>query len=90
MKQPKVNAQKPKLAKNQEEGLFKDKMGHIHLGKQDLSKMATAKMKGLRKHKHDDVEEPMEEDNQVEPEDEPMEIVEESVAKKRKTKKSDK
>ncbi len=45
MKQAKL-AEK-KAGKNQEAGLFKEKMGRLHLKNQDLSKMATAKMKGL-------------------------------------------
>jgi hypothetical protein len=36
-----------KLKKNQEIGLFKEKLGRLHMKNQDLSQMATAKMKGL-------------------------------------------
>ncbi len=47
MKQAKL-AEK-RAGKNQEAGLFKEKMGRLHMQNQDLSKMATAKMKGLFK-----------------------------------------
>ena len=51
MKQPKYTPQTPKLKKNEEEGLFNDKIGKLHMDKQDLSQMATAKMKGFKKRK---------------------------------------
>ena len=45
LKQAKNSEQK--LKKNQEEGLFREKMGRLHMKNQDLSQMATAKMKGM-------------------------------------------
>ena len=45
LKQAKNSEQK--LKKNQEEGLFREKMGRLHMKNQDLSQMATAKMKGV-------------------------------------------
>lgn len=36
-----------KLGKNEEVGLFKEKLGRLHMKNQDLSQMATRKMKGM-------------------------------------------
>ncbi|KAL1917103.1 uncharacterized protein VTP21DRAFT_5301 [Calcarisporiella thermophila] len=40
---------KPKRVKNVEKDLLGDKYGRVHLGRQDLSKLQTRKMKGLKK-----------------------------------------
>lgn len=40
---------RPKKIKNIEHDELGDKFGHIHVGKQDLSKLQTRKMKGLKK-----------------------------------------
>jgi ribosome production factor 2 len=34
-----------------EKGLFGDKMGRVHLGKQEFNEIAVAKLKGLKKQK---------------------------------------
>jgi ribosome production factor 2 len=46
----------PKSKKNIEMDLVGDKIGRVHLGRQDLSQLQTRKMKGL-KRTHDDLEE---------------------------------
>lgn len=46
---------KPK--KNVETDIVGDKIGRIHLGRQDLSELQTRKMKGLKRGRHTDVEE---------------------------------
>lgn len=50
----KVKSQDPKTKKNISMDPMGDKMGRIHLGKQDIGKMQTRKMKGLRKRGRDD------------------------------------
>jgi ribosome production factor 2 len=40
--------------KNIETDLVGDKLGRVHLGKQDLSTLQTRKMKGLKRSRHDD------------------------------------
>lgn len=47
---------KPKKQKNVEVDEMGDKYGRIHLGKQDLNKIQTRKMKGLKKRSADDEE----------------------------------
>jgi ribosome production factor 2 len=47
---------KPKKAKNIEVDEMGDKYGRIHLGKQELDKIQTRKMKGLRKRGNDEDE----------------------------------
>ncbi|KAF7650536.1 hypothetical protein LDENG_00123840 [Lucifuga dentata] len=54
-KQPK--ALKPKKKKNISHDAFGTKFGRLHMQKQDLSKLQTRKMKGLRKRKGDVVAE---------------------------------
>jgi ribosome production factor 2 len=45
-----INAQhQPKTKKNIETDLIGDKVGRIHLGKQDLGQLQTRKMKGLKR-----------------------------------------
>ena len=39
----------PKTKKNVETDIVGDKMGRIHVGKQDLGKLQTRKMKGLKR-----------------------------------------
>ena len=48
LKQPKQLV--PKTKKNIETDIMGDKIGKIHIGKQDLSNMQTRKMKGLKRH----------------------------------------
>lgn len=48
---------KPKKAKNIEVDEMGDKYGRIHLGKQEIDKIQTRKMKGLRKRGPEDKEE---------------------------------
>ncbi|KAK5127020.1 hypothetical protein LTR85_008379 [Meristemomyces frigidus] len=47
MRKPK--SQEPKTKKNVETDIIGDKVGRIHLGKQDLSELQTRKMKGLKR-----------------------------------------
>ncbi|CAG8677873.1 8952_t:CDS:2, partial [Funneliformis mosseae] len=58
-KVPKIN--KPKKIKNIDVNEMGDKVGRIHLGKQDLSKLQTRKMKGLKRVAEDYAEEYIEE-----------------------------
>jgi len=44
----------PKTKKNIETDLLGDKIGRIHVGKQDLKSMQTRKMKGLKRHLDND------------------------------------
>lgn len=44
----------PKSKKNVETDLMGDKVGRIHMGKQDYSNLQTRKMKGLKRSRHDD------------------------------------
>ncbi|KAI9808992.1 MAG: hypothetical protein M1825_002281 [Sarcosagium campestre] len=46
----------PKSKKNVETDIVGDKMGRIHLGKQDLGKLQTRKMKGLKRSRNVDEE----------------------------------
>ena len=50
MTQPKAMAHAPKKVKNVTRSKLLGKQGRLHLPKQDLSKMATAKMKGLKRN----------------------------------------
>jgi len=43
-----------KSKKNIETDIIGDKVGRIHLGKQDLNDMQTRKMKGLKRNRDDD------------------------------------
>lgn len=52
LKQPKEL--KPRNVKNIDVDPMGDKMGRIHLGKQDLSKLQSRKMKGLKKRRDDE------------------------------------
>lgn len=54
---------KPK--KNVETDVVGDKIGRIHLGRQDLSELQTRKMKGLKRGRDTDVEEGAEEEEDV-------------------------
>lgn len=45
-----------KSKKNIETDIIGDKVGRIHLGKQDLNDMQTRKMKGLKRNRDDDTE----------------------------------
>ncbi|CAI2174493.1 20718_t:CDS:2 [Funneliformis geosporum] len=58
-KVPKIN--KPKKIKNIDVNEMGDKIGRIHLGKQDLGKLQTRKMKGLKRVAEDYEEEYIEE-----------------------------
>jgi ribosome production factor 2 len=46
--------QKSAKRKNMETGLFGDKMGRVHLGRQNYSEIALAGLKGLKKQKGED------------------------------------
>ena len=46
-----------KVVKNIETDLVGDKMGRIHLGKQDLKELQTRKMKGLKRNRQQEAEE---------------------------------
>ncbi|KAI8078980.1 ribosome production factor 2 [Gilbertella persicaria] len=59
---------KPKKVKNIEVDEMGDKYGRIHLGKQDLSKIQTRKMKGLKKRSADDDEETLSKKQKVDQE----------------------
>lgn len=52
---------KPKPKKNVETDYVGDKIGRIHLGRQDLSELQTRKMKGLKRNRDSNVEEDVEE-----------------------------
>lgn len=52
LKKLKTSAPRPK--KNIETDLMGDKMGRIHVGKQDYGNLQTRKMKGLKRGRHDD------------------------------------
>jgi len=54
---------KPK--KNVETDIVGDKIGKIHLGRQDLSELQTRKMKGLKRGRDATVEEDAEEEEDV-------------------------
>lgn len=54
MKKPKTT--EPKTKKNIETDLVGDKVGRIHVGKQNLDKLQTRKMKGLKRSRDLDVE----------------------------------
>lgn len=49
MKKPRVGEEKTK--KNISTDIIGDKIGRIHLGKQDLSGLQTRKMKGLKRNR---------------------------------------
>lgn len=51
----------PKSRKNIETDIVGDKIGRIHLGKQDLSELQTRKMKGLKREREREIEEGAEE-----------------------------
>lgn len=53
-----------KTKKNVEVDNMGDKIGRVHVGKQDLGKLQTRKMKGLKK-KYDQVEDDEEADDEV-------------------------
>lgn len=55
MKKPKGT--EPKSKKNIETDIVGDKIGRIHLGKQDLTELQTRKMKGLKRGREADTEE---------------------------------
>ncbi|KAL9581808.1 MAG: hypothetical protein Q9212_003673 [Teloschistes hypoglaucus] len=55
MKKPKGT--EPKVKKNIETDLVGDKIGRIHLGRQDLTELQTRKMKGLKRDREADPEE---------------------------------
>lgn len=59
-----------KTKKNIETDLMGDKLGRVHLGKQDLSQLQTRKMKGLKRNRdHDDDDMVMDGTNGVDEED---------------------
>ena len=51
-----------KSKKNVETDIMGDKIGRIHLGKQDLSELQTRKMKGLKRGRDTDAEDKVEDD----------------------------
>jgi len=51
MRQPSVTPSAPKRVKNVSHDKLKGRQGRIHMPKQDLSQMATARMKGLRRQR---------------------------------------
>ena len=53
MTQPKSTSQAPKKVKNVTRSKLMGRQGRLHVPRQDLSKMATAKMKGLKRPKAD-------------------------------------
>jgi len=63
-KVPKIN--KPKKTKNVDVNEMGDTIGRIHLGKQDLSKLQTRKMKGLKRTDQDYTEEDLVDEEEVE------------------------
>ena len=50
-----VKEQKERVKKNVETDVMGDKMGRIHLGKQDLGALQTRKMKGLKRDRAEDM-----------------------------------
>lgn len=58
MVQPKATSQKPKKVKNIERSKLHGRQGRLHVPRQDLTQMATARMKALRKPKPGDEEPP--------------------------------
>ncbi|KAL8972367.1 MAG: hypothetical protein Q9183_000593 [Haloplaca sp. 2 TL-2023] len=54
MKKPKGS--EAKVKKNVETDVVGDKIGRIHLGRQDLRELQTRKMKGLKRHRDDQVD----------------------------------
>jgi ribosome production factor 2 len=54
LKKPKGT--EPRTKKNIDMDIMGDKVGKIHVGKQDLSQMQTRKMKGLKRSRNDDIE----------------------------------
>ena len=54
MTQPKAMAQAPKKVKNITRSKLLGKQGRLHMPRQDLSQMATARMKAFRKRRPDD------------------------------------
>ena len=46
----------PKVRKNIETDLIGDKVGRIHLGKQNLDKLQTRKMKGLKRNRDEEMD----------------------------------
>uniref|UniRef100_A0A060T1L9 Ribosome production factor 2 homolog n=1 Tax=Blastobotrys adeninivorans TaxID=409370 RepID=A0A060T1L9_BLAAD len=83
MKKPKQL--EPKTKKNVETDIMGDQLGRIHVGKQDLSKLQTRKMKGLKARFDQDHGEDEDEEDYSEPEDiDGLEaIVDELPAKKK-------
>ncbi|KAK9472130.1 Brix domain-containing protein [Dipodascopsis tothii] len=63
MKRPKEL--EPKVKKNIQTDVMGDKVGTIHVGKQDLGKLQTRKMKGLKKRRHQDGDEEEEDEDDV-------------------------
>ncbi|CAL8582720.1 rRNA-binding ribosome biosynthesis protein rpf2 [Xanthoria parietina] len=57
----KAKGVEPKSRKNIETDIVGDKIGRIHLGKQDLSELQTRKMKGLKREREREIEEGAEE-----------------------------
>ena len=51
-----------KQKKNVETDIMGDKIGRIHLGKQDLGVLQTRKMKGLKRGQNTDIEDDVEDD----------------------------
>ncbi|EKG21806.1 hypothetical protein MPH_00725 [Macrophomina phaseolina MS6] len=64
-----ANYPQPKTKKNVETDIMGDKVGRIHVGKQDLNQLQTRKMKGLKRSK-DEFEEASAEDDTMFDEDE--------------------
>jgi ribosome production factor 2 len=60
LKKPKGT--EPRTKKNINTDIMGDKVGKIHVGKQDLSQMQTRKMKGLKRARKEDVEDAAEDD----------------------------
>lgn len=52
-----MTAPQPKQKKNIETDIVGDKVGRIHLGKQDLGQLQTRKMRGLKRSRDVDEEE---------------------------------
>lgn len=52
--EPSLTLQQPKTKKNIETDMMGDKIGRIHVGKQDLDQMQTRKMKGLKRRRDED------------------------------------
>jgi ribosome production factor 2 len=64
VKVPKIDKQKK--SKNVDVNEMGDTIGRIHLGKQDLSKLQTRKMKGLKRADEDYTEENLEDEEEIE------------------------